>query len=373
MSFREVDRQHMQRALELARRGQGLVEPNPMVGCVVAKDDRVLGEGWHRAFGEAHAEVNALEKAGGCAGATAYVTLEPCCHQGQTPPCTTALIEANISAVVIASRDPFPQVDGGGVARLEADGITVREGLLNDEARHLNAPYFRLVEDGRPWIHAKWAMTLDGKLATNTGHSQWISGETSRQKVHELRGRVDAIIVGRQTAVADDPLLTARPPGPRVARRIVMDSTAQLPLDSQLVTTAHEIPTVIVTGPDVQNAKCVELKQAGCQVWNFPDRDANHRLRQLFDKLGEERCTHVLVEGGSELLGSLFDARLVDEVHAFIASKLVGGAGALSPLAGAGLPNMDAAIGLDGPSIEVLGTDVYVQGRIGEPSTARRS
>jgi diaminohydroxyphosphoribosylaminopyrimidine deaminase / 5-amino-6-(5-phosphoribosylamino)uracil reductase len=205
-SVSEIDSLHMARALELARRGEGLVEPNPMVGCVIADYDEVIGEGWHRRFGFAHAEVEALAAVGPRArGATAYVTLEPCCHFGKTAPCTQALIAAGIRRVVAALADPFPQISGRGFRELTAAGIEVEIGLMESEARRLNAPYLKRVATGRPWVIAKWAMTLDGKLATRSGDSRWISGPESREIVHQLRGRVDAILIGRGTAVADDP------------------------------------------------------------------------------------------------------------------------------------------------------------------------
>src|SRR5262249_11888135 len=203
-------------ALHRAGRGRGGAEPNPLVGAVVVRDGKVVGEGWHRRYGEAHAEVNALAAAGEAArGATLYVTLEPCCHHGKTPPCTDAVLRAGIARVVAAMSDPFPQVSGQGTAQLRAAGVSVEVGLGEKEARRLNAPYLKLLATGRPYVHAKWAMTLDGKIATRTGDSKWISNRASRARVHELRGRMDAILVGIGTALAGDPLLTARPPGPR--------------------------------------------------------------------------------------------------------------------------------------------------------------
>src|SRR5919197_3355884 len=214
MSASDLD--WMSRALELAERGRGFVEPNPLVGAVVVRDGRVVGEGWHRRYGEAHAEVNALAAAGEAArGATLYVTLEPCCHHGKTPPCTDAVLRAGVRRVVAAMADPFPQVAGQGVAQLRAAGVEVEVGVCEREARELNAPYLTLLAEGRPYVHAKWAMSLDGKIATRGGDSRWISGPASREVVHRLRGRVDAILVGAGTVRADDPLLTARPLGPR--------------------------------------------------------------------------------------------------------------------------------------------------------------
>ncbi|MCH2222645.1 MAG: bifunctional diaminohydroxyphosphoribosylaminopyrimidine deaminase/5-amino-6-(5-phosphoribosylamino)uracil reductase RibD, partial [Dechloromonas sp.] len=237
----------MSRAFELARQGLGHVEPNPMVGCVIVLRGEIVGEGWHRRFGGPHAEVAAIAAAGKNARqATAFVSLEPCCFTGQTPPCTGALIDAGVAKVVIGCCDPNPKVAGGGVAQLRAAGIEVIVGLLEEEARQLIAPFSKLVTRKRPWVIAKWAMTLDGKLATRAGASQWISGEASRTVVHQLRGRVDAILAGRGTAILDDPLLTARPPGPRIATRVVLDTQASLSCESRLMQTIDQAPVVVV-------------------------------------------------------------------------------------------------------------------------------
>ncbi len=364
-SVSEIDSLHMARALELARRGEGLVEPNPMVGCVIADDEEVIGEGWHRRFGSAHAEVEALTAAGPRArGATAYVTLEPCCHFGKTPPCTQALIAAGIRRVVAALADPFPQISGRGFHELTAAGIEVEIGLMESEARRLNAPYLKRVTTGRPWIIAKWAMTLDGKLATRSGDSRWISGAESRAIVHRLRGRVDAILIGRGTALADDPLLTARPPGPRTATRIVLDSRAALDSSSQLVRTARDTPLLVAAGPDATESDRARLAAAGSEVFVCDAPDHQGRLGQLLDELGRRQMTNVLVEGGSRLLGTLFDAREIDEAHIFIAPKLSGGQSAPTPIAGDGVDRMAEALTLEDPQVNHIGRDLYLSGRI---------
>jgi len=264
MSF-ELDHIMMARALELARQGQGRAEPNPMVGAVVVREGKIVGEGYHQVYGGPHAEVFALQQAGELAhGATLYVTLEPCCHHGKTPPCTDAIIKAGIREVVAAGSDPFPQVAGGGFSTLANVGIQVRIGVLRHEAEQLNAPYYKLVRTGMPYVIAKWAMTLDGKIATATGESKWISGEESRRLVHELRGRVDGILVGIGTVLVDDPLLTARPAGPRVATRIVLDTHLKTPMTSQLVKTANQVPIVIAHASQDEN-RITELSGAGCE------------------------------------------------------------------------------------------------------------
>lgn len=342
----EADARWMRRALDLARLGLGWVEPNPLVGCVLVRDGAVVGEGYHERFGGPHAEVQALESAGGAAAdSTAYVTLEPCCHHGQTPPCTEALLRAGIRRVVAAHRDPFPRVAGGGFARLRAAGVEVTDGVLAAEAEALNAPYLTLLRCGRPWVIAKWAMSLDGKIATRTGESQWISGPESRAAVHALRGRVDGILVGARTAAIDDPRLTARPAGARMATRVVLDSQARLSLDRQLVRTAGEVPTLVAVGPDAPLDRCRTLELAGCEVLQLESDDRSKRLRQLLDEFGRRRWTNLLVEGGGETLGSCFDAGFVDEVQIFIGPLVIGGGLAPGPVAGGGVERLVQASG----------------------------
>lgn len=359
----------MRRALALAEEGRGSVEPNPMVGCVIVRDAEIIGEGFHEVFGGPHAEVQALEDVGGKArGGTLYVTLEPCCHQGKTPPCTKAVIAAGVKRVVAAMRDPFPQVAGGGFAELERAGIEVVAGVLQHEAEKLNSPYLKLLRTGRPWVIAKWAMTLDGKIATSSGESKWISGPESREIVQQLRSQMDAIVVGRRTAELDDPLLTARwtdgrKPA-RVATRIVVDSTASLALHSQLVRTAREVPLLIATGPDAQASQVQQLTTAGAEVLQLTGSSHSERLSQLLDELGRQRMTNILVEGGSQLLGSLFDAGQVDEVHCFIAPKIFGGSSAATPISGKGVSNPAAALQFVLPTRRTIGDDVYIHGRL---------
>ncbi len=363
MTSVDLDTWHMHRALDLAVRGQGLVEPNPMVGCVIARGAEIIGEGWHRRYGGHHAEVEALRLAGRrAAGATMYVTLEPCCHRGKTPPCAEAVVRAAPARVVVAHRDPFPEVAGKGIALLEAAGIAVEVGTCEAEARRMNAPYLKLLETGRPWVLAKWAMTLDGKLATRTGDSRWISGTASRAVVHQLRGRVDAVIVGRGTAERDDPLLSARPPGPRNPIRIVLDTGANLGLDSQLVRTAPAAPVMVVAGDAAPPERCRCLSEAGCEVLVLSGTTHAERLDALLSELGRRRMTNVLFEGGAHVLGTLLDAGAIDEVHVFVAPKLLGGADAPGAAAGEGIATMAAAFALTSPEIETLGDDVYIHG-----------
>jgi diaminohydroxyphosphoribosylaminopyrimidine deaminase/5-amino-6-(5-phosphoribosylamino)uracil reductase len=368
----ELDRRHMARALQLAARGRGYVEPNPMVGCVIARDDQILGEGYHTRHGAAHAEIEALRDAGQASldKTTMYVTLEPCCHHGKTPPCSEAVIRSGIPRIVVAHRDPFPQVAGGGIGQLRDAGRCVEVGLLESESRALNAPYLRLIETGRPWMIAKWAMTLDGKIASQSGSSQWISGPDSRAIVQALRGRVDAIMVGGRTAALDDPRLTARPPGPRTATRIVVSGKAEIALNSRLIRTIDAAPILIAVGPEAAAESRRALEDAGCEIFTCDAPSPIARLALLLEELGRRRMTNVLVEGGGQLLGSLFDLNMIDEVHTFIASKLVGGDRAATPIAGRGMDQMSQAVLLDQPSVESVGDDVYVHGRIKRAATS---
>ncbi len=361
-----LDRWHMELALQLAARGQGHVEPNPMVGCVVARGAEVVGLGWHRRYGGPHAEVEALRTAGPLAqGATLYVTLEPCCHQGKTPPCTQAILQSGVRRVVVALEDPFPAVRGSGVKQLREAGLEVSLGLLQEEARRLLAPYLKRVLTGRPWVIAKWASTWDGKLATHRGHSRWISNEASRQVVHRLRGRVDAIVVGSGTVLADDPQLTVRPPGPRTPLRVVLDSRGRTPPQARLVQTAQEVPTLIATTEQTPFDHRRLWEQAGCQVLVLPGADYQQRWDQLLEELGRRGATNVLVEGGARVLGQLLAAGAVDEVHLFLAAKLLGGQ-APSPQS-LDLPGPDTiqqTLHLESPQVQVLQGDVYLQARV---------
>ena len=331
MAFTPFDEAAMRRALDLAARGRGFVEPNPPVGAVVAVGDEIVGEGWHDRFGGPHAEVVALSAAGPRARrATLYVTLEPCCHQGKTPPCTAAILAAGIGRVVVAAGDPFPAVAGRGIATLRAAGVEVETGLLAPAAERLTAAFRTLVTRGRPWVIAKWAMSLDGRLAANPGQDRWISSPESRGLVHELRSRVDAIAVGIGTAVADDPLLTVRvapgiAAGPRRPLRIVLDSRATLPAESNLVRTAREVPVLVAVGPDAPADRIRSLEAAGCEVWRSVAAERRSRTEALLAELGRRRLTTLLVEGGATVLAGMVAADQVDEAWVFVAPRILGG------------------------------------------------
>jgi diaminohydroxyphosphoribosylaminopyrimidine deaminase/5-amino-6-(5-phosphoribosylamino)uracil reductase len=353
----------MNRALELAERGRGAVEPNPLVGAVVVRDDKIIAEGWHEKYGEAHAEVHALTRAGeGARGATLIVTLEPCCHHGKTPPCTDAIVRAGITRVVAAMQDPFSKVTGEGFRQLREAGVTVEVGLEEAQAKRLNAPYLKLLAQGQPYVHAKWAMSLDGKIATRTGNSKWISNEASRRRVHALRGRMDGILIGIATALADDPLLTARPAGPRTATRIILDTSARLPVDARLARTAKTIPTLIVCSTAASPPQVKKLQEAGCEVLLLEPRGGRLRLTALLEELGRRRLTNLLVEGGSDVLGSFLDKGAIDEVHIDIAPLLIGGAQAKSCIGGLGVEAVAQALRLQDWRIDTNDGDIHVHG-----------
>lgn len=364
MSSPAQDESLMLRALHLAQQGEGYVEPNPMVGCVITRDGTIVGEGFHSAYGKDHAEVEALRIAGeATAGGCLYVNLEPCCHHGKTPPCSQAIIAASPKRVVVAHEDPFEQVAGGGLEELRAAGIEVVTRVAEEAARKLNAPYFHRLGTGRPWVIAKWAMTLDGKIATAEGESRWISSELSREIVHRLRGRVDAVAIGSGTASADDPLLTARPAGPRLATRIVLDSQARLSLTSQLVKTAGEAPVLVVTGPSADQEAMETLAAKGCEILQLGENAPAARLRTLLTELGTRGMTNLMVEGGSELLRSFLDASLIDEVHIFLAPILFGGRG-LSAIGGDGIAKMAESWKFSDLQVEKIGCDMYLHGQL---------
>jgi diaminohydroxyphosphoribosylaminopyrimidine deaminase/5-amino-6-(5-phosphoribosylamino)uracil reductase len=353
----------MEQALSLAEQGRGFVEPNPLVGAVVVRGDQCVGQGWHQKYGEAHAEVNALLQAREAArDATLYVTLEPCCHHGKTPPCTDAVLRSGVRRVVSAMPDPYPQVSGRGVSLLRAAGIVVDVGVCEAQARRLNAPYLKLLASGRPYVHLKWAMTLDGKICTRSGDSKWISNHASRRRVHELRGRMDAIIVGIGTVLADDPLLTARPIGPRLASRVVLDSRCRLPAQSQLVLTSREAPVLVATGPaSAGSDQRKTLEQAGIEVVEVVEEEGRPAATALLDLLGKRRATNVLVEGGSAVLGSFVDAGQVDEVQVYIAPCLAGAG--KSAAAGHGVETIAQAMRLSEWHFENLEGDFLVHGK----------
>ena len=363
------DETWMQRAIDLACKGQGLVEPNPMVGCVIVKDGQSIGEGWHAKYGEAHAEVNAIHSAStSVSGATAYVSLEPCCHQGKTGPCADALIEAGITRVVIALVDPTPKVAGKGIEKLRSAGIEVVEGVLEQASRDVLAPWLKVVQRSKPWVIAKWAMTVDGKIATSTGDSEWISNAQSRQLVHRLRGRVDGIMVGSGTAAADNPTLTVRLENaenelgfkPRVPLRIVFDSMARTAVVSNLVQTASQTPTLIAIGPQHDAKQAARFVDHGVELWVGDSMSHHDRVIELLIHLADRGITNLLVEGGGRMLGLLNDLGEIDEVHSFIAPKLLGGISAVTPVMGLDRSRIADSTEMKLQRAERIGDDVYM-------------
>jgi diaminohydroxyphosphoribosylaminopyrimidine deaminase / 5-amino-6-(5-phosphoribosylamino)uracil reductase len=371
----DTDMTHLARAIALAPKGAGQVKPNPLVGAVVARGEQVLGEGWHERYGAAHAEVNAIEACGiqDLADATLYVSLEPCCHEGKTPPCTDAILAAGIRRVVVASDDPTEKASGRGLGILRDEGIEVvlADGELAARARLLNQAFRKHARVGRPWVLFKSAMTLDGKVATRTGDSQWISGEDSRALAHEWRAAVDAVVVGIGTALADDPQLTARPEGALVAipyqpRRVVFDTLARLPPSSRLVAAAAEIPLTVVVSRAAARADTDGLEAAGAQVLVATGENEPARVRSALEQLGTMGVASLLLEGGPHLAGAFFDAGEIDEVRLFLAPLLLGGSSARDPLEGMGVERISEAMRALTCDCERIGDDMLISARLRE-------
>jgi len=374
-SYGDTDRAHLARAIELARNGADAVRPNPVVGAVVARDGRVLGEGWHEAYGAAHAEVNAIEACGleDLSEATLYVSLEPCCHEGKTPPCTDAILQAGLRRVVVGSDDPTEKASGRGLGMLRDEGVdvVVADGELAERARLLNQAFRKHARTGRPWVLFKSAMTLDGKVATRTGDSKWISGERSRGLAHRWRASVDAVVVGIGTALADDPQLTARPDGPpaelaRQPRRVVFDTLARLPPGSQLVAAAGDVPLTVVASRAAARADTDALEAAGAQVLVATGENEPARVRSALDQLGALGVASVLLEGGPHLAGAFLDADEIDEIRLFLAPLLLGGSSARDPLEGQGVERISEALHALTFDCERIGEDMLISARLRE-------
>jgi diaminohydroxyphosphoribosylaminopyrimidine deaminase/5-amino-6-(5-phosphoribosylamino)uracil reductase len=370
-----IDTEHLERAIELARRGAGAVRPNPVVGAVVARDGQTLGEGWHKEFGGAHAEVNAIEACGleDLSGATLYVSLEPCCHEGKTPPCTDAILQSGIKRVVVASDDPTEKAAGRGLGILRDEGleVVVADGELAGRARLLNQAFRKHARVWRPWVLFKSAMTLDGKVATRTGDSKWISGEDSRNLAHRWRASVDAVVVGIGTALADDPQLTARPEGlladsQRQPRRVVFDTLGRLPPSSQLVAAAAEIPLIVVVSRAAARADTDALEAAGVQVIVATGENEPARVRSALEQLGTLGVASVLLEGGPHLAGAFLDAGEIDEIRLFLAPLLLGGSAARDPLEGEGVEQISEAMRALTFGCERIGEDLLISARLRE-------
>ena len=368
MPFSVDPRALMQLALQHARHGEGHVEPNPMVGAVVATaEGSVISIGYHQRFGGAHAEINAIDAAReATVGNDLYVTLEPCSHFGKTPPCAGAVIKAGFRRVFVGCQDPAPYVAGQGIQRLRDAGLEVTVGVCESEARRLIAPFEMLMLQRRPWVHAKWAMTLDGRIASRTGNSKWISSDASRALVHKLRGRMDAIITGAGTVRSDDPLLTARPPGPRTPLRVVIDADgSSLYADNNLIKSLSQAPVLVCVAADTATDDVGRLKSLGVEVMACADSEPGRiDLRTVLAELGRRGCTNVLTEAGPGILGSLFDSSLIDEVHIFIAPKLIGGASARGPIGGLGIESISTTPNVMHVRQTSIGNDLLFEGDV---------
>jgi diaminohydroxyphosphoribosylaminopyrimidine deaminase/5-amino-6-(5-phosphoribosylamino)uracil reductase len=364
-----TDEHFMREALRCAVRGRGLTSPNPEVGAVIVQAGEIVGRGWHEKVGGAHAEVNAIRRAGGrAAGATLYVTLEPCNHQGRTPPCTLAVLAAGIARVVAGMADPNPLVSGGGMEMLRSHGLMVRSGVLEEACRLINQPFIKHVSTGMPYVMVKAAATLDGRIATRSGDSRWITNERSRRFVHRLRCDLDAILVGIGTALTDDPLLTARLPR-RACRqpvRILLDSTLRLPLGSQLVRSAHQAPLWIACCEDAPPGRQAALRAAGAEVLALPGGAAGVDLTALLRELGRRQVTSLLVEGGGRVLGSFFEQQLADGICFFYAPKILADADAVPMIHGRVCERMVDAVPVHALRVRRFGGDVMLTGRLRE-------
>lgn len=345
----------------LAQKGMGWTAPNPMVGAVIVKDDVIIGEGWHQRCGELHAERNAIASLTESAeGATIYVTLEPCCHQGRTPPCTDAIIENGISRVVIGSSDPNPKVSGKGAAILREHGIEVVEGFLAEECDSINPEFFHYITTGLPYVVVKFAMTLDGKIASRTGASQWITGETARKHVHSLRGRYAAILAGIGTVTADNPMLNCRIEGAHQPLRVIVDSHLRISADSKIMKSAKDYPTLIACAkPDPEKKKTLEA--LGAEVLSVPAGDGRVDLPGLMAELGKREISSVLVEGGGEIHESLISAGCADHIYAYVAPIIMGGKDAKTPVEGLGFDAPDRAMHLTNRKITQLDEDILLE------------
>jgi diaminohydroxyphosphoribosylaminopyrimidine deaminase/5-amino-6-(5-phosphoribosylamino)uracil reductase len=357
----EQKEEYMRLALELAKKGKGRTNPNPMVGAVVVKDGSIIGQGYHEQYGQPHAERNALQH---CekdpAGGEMYVTLEPCHHYGKTPPCTEIILQKGIKKVYVGSLDPNPLVSGKGLEFLKSHGITVETGMLKEECDAINEVFFHYISTGIPYVVMKYAMTADGKIATVTGESRWITGEQARHKVHETRRECMAIMVGIGTVLADNPMLNCRIPQGKNPIRIICDSHLRIPLDSDIVKTAREIPTIVATAWE-NSQKQKALQSLGVEVLQIPNPSGKVDLSALMVELGKRNIDSLLLEGGGELNFAALQAGIVQELQVYVAPKIFGGAGAKFPVAGEGIADIQQAFLLQLKEVTPIGEDVFLR------------
>ncbi len=366
-----IDEAYMRRALQLARQGLGRTAPNPAVGAVIVRDGRVVAEGWHRAAGQPHAEAEALARAGTAArGADLYVTLEPCCHHGRTPPCTDRIIAAGIARVIYACGDPDPRVAGRGAAQLKAAGIEVISGVLEAEAKRLNEAYFKHKQTGLPFVTLKLACTLNGKVATRTGDSRWVTGCRAREYVHHLRDQNDAVMVGVGTILSDDPALTTRLPDGRGrdALRVVVDTGARTPATAAVIASESQAGCLVAVGCNAPGERIVALRRAGAEVVVLPQTDRGVDLESLMAELGRRDVMGLLCEGGPRLAGSLIAANLVDKLLLFYAPKLLGDELARDAVVGLNISRMGQALAVQVDEIQRIDDDILIVGSLCSPA-----
>lgn len=367
-------KEYIKKALEIAKKGKGLVSPNPLVGAIIVKNRKIIGSGWHKAFGMPHAEIEALKKARDKAkGATLYVNLEPCCHYGKTPPCTKAIIEAGIKQVICSMEDPNPLVAGKGFEELERNGITVRKGILEKEAEELNRPYITYITKKRPYIILKWAQTIDGKIATGKGDSRWITAENTRNFVKNLRFEVDGILVGVNTVIRDNPTLDYISPSFQTEKtlldkkrywKIILDPYLNIPEEGNIWGSSKS-RLLIVVSQDVEDKKLGYFSEReGCEVIKVPFENGKFSLNVLMDELYRREIGIVMVEGGSYTLTSFWEEKLVDEVMVFIGNRILGGEDSLTPISGKGKEYMSDAVDIEYYETRMIGNDIFLRGRV---------
>ncbi len=359
-----TDKEYLQIALSLAKKGQGFVSPNPLVGAVIVKGNNIIGKGYHEKYGDLHAERKALEN---CTknpkGATMYVTLEPCCHYGKTPPCCEAIIESGIKKVVVSCLDPNPLVSGKGIEMLKSAGIEVIAGVLEQESKKLNEVFFHYITTKTPFVVMKYAMTADGKIATYTGKSRWITGEKARENVHRDRNKYSSIMVGVDTVIADNPLLTSRIKNAKNPVRIICDTTLRTPIDSQIVKTSKQVQTIIATACNDEQRRNKFILE-GCKILDVPLKDEHIDLQFLMQKLGKMGIDSIFIEGGSTLNFSALKSGIVNKVQTYIAPKIFGGKTAKTPVGGDGFSTPDGCVKLACRTVELFGDDILIESEV---------
>nr|WP_242985315.1 bifunctional diaminohydroxyphosphoribosylaminopyrimidine deaminase/5-amino-6-(5-phosphoribosylamino)uracil reductase RibD [Vallitalea okinawensis] len=357
----------MKRAITIAQKGEGFVNPNPLVGAIILKDKKIIGEGYHAYYGGPHAEVNAINQATeNTKGATMFVTLEPCNHFGKTPPCTEAIIASGISKVVVGMLDPNELVTGKGIQRLREAGIQVEVGCLEQAIAEQNRFFLKHIQDKKPYVIMKYAASLDGKIATATGESKWITGEEARKAGHQLRQQVAGILVGVNTVIKDDPMLNVRIEKERLSHpiRIIVDSTGKTPLDSQIVQTAKEMTTIIATTDKMDKDKQKAYEAMGIEVIRLPEVDQHVDMKVLMHEVGQRGINSILIEGGGTIHESALKADIVDEVVVLLAPKLIGGKNALTAVEGKGFARLAEVPALRDMEVKVLGQDIMIKGKV---------